>query len=771
MKAIVMAGGEGTRLRPVSSNRPKPMVNLLDEPVLAHILRLLKAHGFESACLTLRHLPQMVTAYVGDGRGFGLSLESRIENAPLGTAGGVKACADFVGDEDFLVISGDAVCDFDLSACMAFHKEKNADATIVLYAHPDPLEYGLVMTAPDGQIQQFVEKPAWSRVFTNLINTGVYILSPRILEEIPDGPYDFGKDLFPKLLAAGKRLYGLEADGYWCDIGSCEAYLQSAMDALAGRVSLDLSVTPQMPGIWSHVPLPEGVILTPPVYIGRDAVLEAGARIGPAAVIGAGSRISQNAVITRSIVDGAVVEARAQLEGAVVCRGASIGADSMLNEGCVVGECTILGAGSFVAQGIRIWPGRELPFGSRVTEHLINGNLRGGLRFAGTGVIGGECGVELTPDACFTIGAALSGPGRTGIGFSGEDAARLIYQALQTGICWAGGDALSLDAGFPAAAAYAADLYGLPRCVFAEQDNRKIVLHFFGKYGQRITREQERKLEAALAGGDIRQADAGNMGGLHHAAGIQDAYISSAARWSELKAPAGLSVSVSGAGSSARTLRKTLEAIGCTITDPCYGTADFHVYRGGFLLRAMDETGTPVDSERLLTILAFLEFEAGSRAVAVPYSAPRALEHLARRYSGRVLRLGKDPETQSLYYRQPYLRDGIFAAARLIGAMSGKGATLASLSAAVPDFSTVRREVPLSGDKAAVMRALSASCCEMATELIEGLQVDTERGRVRIVPSATRPVLKINGEGADMEAAEALCGEFECRAREIDGGG
>ncbi|MCL2588739.1 MAG: NDP-sugar synthase, partial [Oscillospiraceae bacterium] len=314
MKAIIMAGGEGTRLRPVSLNSPKPMVRLFDRPVLEHTLNLLKRNDITEACLTLRFLPQVVTDYFGDGAAFGMKLTHRIEESPLGTAGGVAACEDLIDGEHVLVLSGDAVCDFDLQACIAFHREKQADATIVLYAHPEPLEYGLVMTDAAGRVERFIEKPPWNQVFTNRINTGVYILSPRALAEIPAGVrYDFGRDLFPKLLEKGMKLYGVEAAGYWCDIGSPEAYLQSSIDALDGKLTLDLGAQPEVPA---------GVIVQQPCYIGNNVRLEQGARIGPHAIIGAGSRIGAGAAITRSMVDGATVGQDTRLDGVIVGRGA-----------------------------------------------------------------------------------------------------------------------------------------------------------------------------------------------------------------------------------------------------------------------------------------------------------------------------------------------------------------------------------------------------------------------------------------------------------------
>lgn len=240
MKAIIMAGGEGTRLKPVSGDTPKPLVKLCGRPVMEHIVRLLKKHGITDICCTLKYRPEEIKSYFGSGEKFGVSMQYRVETQAMGTAGGVKNCADFYGDEDFLVISGDAICDFDLSEFIAEHEKRRPAVSLALYPHPEPLRYGLALCGRDGCVRSFIEKPDWSRVVTNLVNTGIYILSPRAMAEIPEGEVsDFAKDLFPRLLDKGEKLFGYVADGYWCDIGTPKSYYQCCVDALEGRICLD----------------------------------------------------------------------------------------------------------------------------------------------------------------------------------------------------------------------------------------------------------------------------------------------------------------------------------------------------------------------------------------------------------------------------------------------------------------------------------------------------------------------------------------------------
>ena len=240
MKAIVLAGGEGTRLKAVTGALPKPMVPLLGRPLLEHILRLLKKHGFTRVCAALKYRPEDIRSVLGDGSSLGLRLEYRVEEGELGTAGAVKNCADFIGDEDVLVISGDAACDLDLSALWRRHRERGPAASLALRRDAAPLRYGLAVTDAEGAIRAFVEKPRWPQVVTDLVNTGIYVLSPRALAAIPaDRPFDFARDLFPLLLQRGELLLGVPLEGYWCDVGTPLSYYRCCVDALEGRLRLE----------------------------------------------------------------------------------------------------------------------------------------------------------------------------------------------------------------------------------------------------------------------------------------------------------------------------------------------------------------------------------------------------------------------------------------------------------------------------------------------------------------------------------------------------
>ena len=268
MKAVVMAGGEGTRLRPLTLGRPKPMVPLVNRSMLEHILLLLKRHGITDVVLTVQYMASYIQTHIGDGSDLGMNVTYSVEEHPLGTAGSVRQAAESL-DDTFLVISGDALTDFDLHAAIEFHRSKGAMATLTLHRVPHPLEYGVVVTDGDGRIKQFQEKPSWSEVVTDTINTGIYVLEPSVFEWYArDQVFDFSKDLFPLLLKEGKPLYGYVADGYWTDVGSIEEYVRATRDVLEGKVGIEWSGQ-QVDGTWREggVEIAQDARIIGPVYL------------------------------------------------------------------------------------------------------------------------------------------------------------------------------------------------------------------------------------------------------------------------------------------------------------------------------------------------------------------------------------------------------------------------------------------------------------------------------------------------------------------------
>lgn len=763
-----MAGGKGTRLRPVTSICPKPMIKIMDKPVLGYILELLKRNGITDVCMTLGYMPEVIKSYV-KGENFGLNIETRVEKTPLGTAGGVKGCADFIGEEDFLVISGDGICDFDLKECIAFHKEKNAEVTIVLYSHPAPTEYGLVVTNEDGRIERFIEKPSWDAVCTDCINTGIYIISAGILREIPDDvSYDFGKDLFPKLLEKKRRMYGIRADGYWCDIGGTEAYLQCCADILQGKGKVDIDVPRVRKGVWSGTEICENdVLITPPVYIGKNASLGKRVRLGPNTVIGDDSVIGNGAYIGSSIIDGASIGENASVSGSILCRGVSVGRDCVIEEGTTVGEKAKIGDKCFVFPKVKIWQEREIPAGTRLKDNVVSGMLKESLSFGSGSTIGGEFNIDITPSVCTDIGAALSSFGKVGIGSGGGSAAIVAADAISCGIRSSGGEAIRLDSPFPSALSFSASVLGLSASVFVKSEENSVTLMFFDGDGRALPRDKQRKIEASFSG-DMKRANGKNAGTETLISGSLYSYIAGAAS-NACGESTQLKVSVSGGGAENRALKEALLKIGCVLSEKRREIPSFAAESGGFQLSAIDERGRPILPEKMLVLTALAEFENGCGVIAVPYGAPAALDILARDMGAKLLRLQRDgDEAERLYKKQIFMRDGIFAAVKICSAMQKRQEALASLLDRLPSFSVVSRDVRISGGRGEIMKKLALCFSETAAEFFEGLHVKTDSGTVSIKPNSEIGSIRISAEGESAETAEELCCGFERMARKLD---
>lgn len=765
MKAVILAGGEGSRLRPLTLGRPKPMTPLFGKPVLGHILDLLRRHGVTDIAVTLRYLPAAVTDHFGDGRGYGVRLTYFREEEPLGTAGGVKKCMDFLGEEDFLVVSGDAVCDLDLTALVALHQSRRSVATLALCRRSEPLEYGLVRTDEDGRVLGFVEKPGWGQVDTELVNTGLYVLSRRAMDQVPPGEYDFGKELFPKLLEQGEPLYGWELPGYWQDMGDCAAYLDCAADALTGKVQLDLEA--------DRGPAPRGVELRRPCWIGAGAVLARGCTVGPYAVIGPGSTVETGALVERSVLLGASVGEGAEVSGAILCKNAAVHSRAMVSPGCVLGEGAVVGAEAIVAPGVKLWPGRRVPEGGKAAASQVTAGQPEPLRFTAGGAIRGTIGEELTGEAMLALGALLGEKGKVGLGWAGGNGAGMLGRALGCGVASAGGTALISDAACASAAAWLGRYDRLPATLFIQQDGDTAELRLFGPQGLGPDRAWQRKLEGALLRRETTRVPAVRVGRFETVAGVRPGYAGEAARQCSLSdlPRRALEVQVERGEGANDLLSSALTALGCRVRRGAgRGAPTFSADWGGFRLTAWDEEGKLLPPERLLVLLTQVELEQGAGRAVLPPWAPAAAEEMAQRRGGQVLRLGRDgPEAEALWQEQPWMWDGIFAACRLCARLSLTGETLRSLDRTVPAFATLRREVPVRSGRGRVMGAARSAHPE-ARPQGEGVRLQAGSGWVYLVPASGRPALRIIAEAADMEAAEELCGAWEKELKRMDGG-
>lgn len=769
MKAVIMAGGEGTRLRPISLGRPKPMTTLFDRPVLEHTIALLKRCGITDLCVTLQYMPQIVMDYFGDGSDFGVSITYFTEEKPLGTAGGVKACMPHLGEEDFLVLSGDAVCDFDLTEAIGFHRTRRSAATLVLYRHPNPLEYGLVLTDGEGRVDRFVEKPSWSQVIASTVNTGIYVLTKHAMDKVPaETPYDFGKELFPQLLAEGEALYGYVAEGYWRDMGDCRAYLESAVDALSGRVSLDLGANRVAPGVWSASPIPENITIVPPCWIGEHVTIGAGSLIGPHAVLGGGSSVGRASLVQRSVLQEAKVGERATLYGAVLCPNASVHRGAVLNEGTVLGEESVAEEDAALLEGVKLWPGRHAPKGCRLAFSLTGRGWQQPPAFGDGGILQGIINEEITPQLLLQIGSVLGEEGRVGLGWAGGDGAGMLARAAASGIASSGGQTLAHDAPTAASAAWAAERYALPVSLFLEQEGERVYLSCFDSRGLPLERARQRKLEGAVLRGETLRVPGSRAGRWEPLTGISCVYTAEAARRARIgQMPPPVPVAVPGCSTTDRLLVGALELLGCTVLrERRQGVVAFSGDHGGRRLTVWDEDGTPLPAEKLLPLLCLIEFEKGEGRVAVPASAPSVIETMAAAHQNQVLRIGRDgAEAEELYRALPWMRDAVFAACRICARMGAGRERLGALAAQIPRFAIRRREIPLRGSRGAVMEALAG---EETVSTGEGLRVRIGEGWVFVAPKIRRAALQVVGEGYDAETAAELCDFYARKVAQLD---
>jgi mannose-1-phosphate guanylyltransferase/phosphomannomutase len=417
------------------------MVPVVGKPCMEYILELLKRHGVEEAVATLAFLPRIIRDYFGDGSTVGVRMQYSVEHVPAGTAGSVKLAEDHLRDDTFIVISGDALTDFDLQDIVAFHKRRGAMVTIALKHVENPLEFGIVVVNDEGRIERFLEKPTWGQVFSDTVNTGIYVLEPEVFEHIPVGvPFDFSQDLFPKLFDMGAPLYGYVADGYWQDIGSLEQYLKANCDVLDGKLEATVSghELDKRVFIGDNISLESLENVTGPAYIGNYAKISPLAHVGAYSVLGSNVVVKEHAETRHSVIDSnTYVGASSKVLGTIVGKNCDIKAGVTLHEGAALGDECVIGEGASIAPDVKVYPFKTVESGAQINTSIIWESRGTSHLFGKEGVVGLiniDITAELALKLAMAYGTTLPKGARVTTSRDSHSASRVFKRALICGL-------------------------------------------------------------------------------------------------------------------------------------------------------------------------------------------------------------------------------------------------------------------------------------------------------------------------------------------------
>ena len=811
MKAVIMAGGEGARLRPLTCDRPKPMVPLLGRPMMEYILKLLQKHELQELAVTLQYLPNQIKEHFRSGEDWGVSLNYFLEKEPLGTAGSVKNAASLL-DETFFVISGDCLTDIDLTEALRFHRSKKALVTIVLTPRENPLEYGVVMTDAAGKITRFLEKPSWGEVFSDTVNTGIYILEPEVLQYIPIGEkFDFSKDLFPMLLAEGKPLFGCVLPGYWCDIGNLEEYRHAQHDMLAGKVTVDMPAAEKEQGIWISpgVELDDDCRLLPPVFIGPGSRICAGATIGEYAVIGAQNCIGTGAEVKRGITwEGVNLASRAALKGGILGQKVLLEVGATVYEEAVLGDQSTLGEDSVIKPGVKVWPNKRVEAGVVLRSNLVWGSRASRFLFGFDGVKG-RLHNDLSAETAVSLGAAFGfmlGRGkRVVVGSEPGAATSLLKDGLKVGLRSSGAEVYELGEATGTMLRLGATLFGAQGGVYlhtpvGEAERDSLCLRFLDGEGLNLSRNDERKMEQLFFRDDFGRVPPGEMmeevavPGLaeryrEHLLGTVNRPIIQKNRFKMvISSPTGFARDVLislledlgcslyyiplprfDAVSPQRFARETVRELGEKV-DADLGVVLSHDGESLFLTTA---GGRLLEDEELQALITLLQLRHRHlTSVAVPVTAPRVHEELARRFRGQVVRTRTSPRQRMEGLRGmnlsflPQAFDGTHILLELLDFMASEQKNLEQLLQEIPPFHLKEKRIhcPWS-QKGKIMRKLVEETENNKVELIEGLKVYRPEGWALVLPDPEEPAYRIISEGNTEESAGSLADFYMERVR------
>ena len=820
MKAVILAGGQGTRLRPLTSNQPKPMLPIANRPIMEHLVNLLRRHDVTDQIATVQFLGSVIRSYFGNGEDHGVALTYATEETPLGTAGSVKNAEDELREDTFLAVVGDALTDIDLTQLVKFHKDKGAVATICLVSVPNPLEFGIVITREDGSIERFLEKPNWGQVFSDTINTGIYVLEPEIFEFIPEETvFDFSEDLFPLLLDKGLPLYGYLADGYWCDVGNIDAYLTVQRDVLDGRVDVEIPGFALGEGIW----LGEGAEIDPgaridgPVVVGENCRIETGAHVREYTVLGANVAVKEGAYLQRAVVhDNAYIGPSANLRGCVVGRNCDIRRAARLEDGVVVGDDCSIGNEAVIAPNVRIYPFKTVEARALVRKSII-WESRGARTLFGAQGVTGLINVDITPETVVRLAMAYGSTLKKGsIVTTSRDTtrpARAMKRAAVAGLNMAGVHCHDLELNpVPVTRHYirTRHSHGGIAMRTAPHDPQMLSITFIGPEGTDLDEGSRRKIERTYYREEFRRAYAGEVGELHYPPRAVEFYTEGLLSTMDipLVREARLKIVVDyGYGSAALVLPGLFGRLDCEVlavnsivdeSRPILSVdevaqhqarlADLVTVSGSDLgalvdplgerLFIVDDNGTMLDGVATLLLAAsIVASDGGGGTLAIPVNTSREIARIASGGGMRVkwtkaspsalmeaadeggVRLAGSPDGAVIFPEFIPAPDAMTALAKILEFRARTGELLSARIEQLPRVFVANEPVSCPWEqKGVVMREIMERAVGDRVELVDGVKVFHSEDWVLVLPDPEQPLVHVWAESDSDSKAHALAG-------------
>lgn len=819
MKAVVMAGGEGTRLRPMTANQPKPLLPVVNRPIMEHVLRLLNRHGFHDTVVTVQFLATLIRNYFGDGEEFDMNLHYVAEEVPLGTAGSVKNAEEQLAGEPFIVVSGDALTDIDLSDMVRFHRQNGAMVTIGLKRVANPLEFGIIIVDEQGRIQRFLEKPTWGQVFSDTVNTGIYVMEPEVLQYVAENDVvDWSGDVFPALLEAGAPLYGYVTDGYWEDVGTHESYLRAQADVLSGKVDVEIDGFEMSPGVWvaEGAEVDPEAVLKGPLYVGDYAKVEPGAELREFTVLGSNAVVRSEAFLHRSVVHGNVyLGASTNLRGCVIGKNTDVMPGARIEEGTVVGEECVIESEAYLANDIKVYPFKTIEAGAVVNANVV-WESRGQRSLFGPRGVSGLINVEITPELAVRLASAFATTLKKGtVVTTSRDVsrgARTLKRAVISALTAGAIDVHDLEATPLPVARFHTSQSGIGGGIALRTspgDPQSVDIVFFDESGADLSPAAQRKLERVFTRAEYRRAFPGEIAELSLPSRGIETYAYELLRCIDTSGvrESGLKVVVDCAGGSgALVLPSLLGRLGVDVltlnnrldedspTDTLAkqmrdlqhlgdlvssSGADFGIRFEPVADRMsiVDENGELIDNERaLLVVLDLIAAERREGRVALPVTSTRVAEQVAGQHGVQVqwtptaideltkaaraddIILAADGRGGFMLPEFSRTGDGIAAFVRLLGLVSRAQLSLSQVDRRIPRSNLLRRSVPTPwAAKGAVMRAVVEAAGDREVDTTDGVRIIEPDGSWALVlPDPSEAVTHVWAEGTDTDTAQRM---------------